>query len=84
MSIMDESLGVGVVGWIYHIPFLPGSVISSLQSISLLLHPPFPRSVTSSPGDEERERGTYDGSFITHDLIKYSSPPYSVSPPLAP
>jgi len=54
MSIMDESLGVGVVEWIYHILFHQGSVISSLQFISLRLHPPFPCSVPSSPG---RERG---------------------------
>lgn len=37
MSIMDESLGVGGVGWIYHIPFHQGSGISSFQSISLCL-----------------------------------------------
>ena len=54
MSIMDEFLGVGGVGWIYHILFLPGSGISSFQSISLLLSPPFPCSVPSKPG---RERG---------------------------
>jgi hypothetical protein len=57
MLIMDESLGVGVVEWIYHIPFLQGSVISSLQFISLLLHPPFPCSVPSIPGSEGQQSG---------------------------
>jgi len=54
MSIMDESLGVGVVELIYHILFLQGSGISSLQFISLLLHPLSHCYVPSNPG---RERG---------------------------